>query len=164
MKKEKRSLRARRSNIVNFEIINFDKDANHRVDRRVNKHSRNSRDKEQYRDDRRRLVIDSYHNQKHEYSHDYTRQDHKFNRENVYEHENHRHRYSKNFKFNYKHDDRVKKENKDRRHRNNRFKNKSERRDCRYDDERIFKNSRSKYKKKIISLRIELNSKNDAFT
>ena len=34
LKKEKRSLRARRNNIVNFEIIDFDRDANHRVDRR----------------------------------------------------------------------------------------------------------------------------------
>ena len=147
MKKEKRFLRARRSNIVNFEIIDFDKDANHRVDRRVDKHSRNSRDKKQYRDDRRHLVIDSYHNQEHKYSHDYTRQNYKFNKENVHEHENHRHQYFKNFEFNYKHDDRVKKENKNRRHRNDRYKIKSERRDRQYDDERIFKNSQSKYKK-----------------
>ena len=38
---------------------------------------------------------------------------------------------------------------KNRRHRNDRFKNKSEKRDRQYDDERIFKNSRSKYKKKF---------------
>ena len=100
---------------------------------RVDRHSRNNRDRKQYRDDRRRLVIDSYHNQEHEYSHDYTRQNHKFNKENVHEHENHRHRYSKNFEFDYKHDDR--------------FKDRSEKRDRRYDDERIFKNFRSKYKK-----------------
>ena len=62
LKKEKRSLRARQSNIVNFEIIDFDRDANHHVDRRVDKHSKNSRDKKQYCNDRRRLVIDSYHN------------------------------------------------------------------------------------------------------
>ena len=151
MKKKKRSLRARRDNIFDLEIIDFDERSNRRVDKCVvDKHRKSNRDKEQYKNDRRRLVFNAYHNQnqrdqKHEYLHDYTRRTHKFIKEDVHDHRDHRHQYSKNFAFyQSKHNDRIKEKNKNRRERS---KNKENKRDRRYNDERFFKDFRSKYKK-----------------